>query len=109
MGGHRSSKYSKAKPLTNAANALEKFSHYMSLVEVSPTKSLDSAASAELETNLGKRNVVVLKNRSEGGFGPEQTVYLVGTAHVSTKSCEDVRDLIQAVKPQVGRFRMQVE
>ena len=48
-----------------------------------------------------KKNVVVLKNRSSGPFGAEQTIYLCGTSHVSKKSCEDVRQLIQAVKPQV--------
>ena len=48
-----------------------------------------------------KRNIVVLKNRSGGPFGAEQTIYLCGTSHVSKKSCEDVRQIIQAVKPQV--------
>ena len=48
-----------------------------------------------------KKNIVVLKNRSSGPFGAEQTIYLCGTTHVSKKSCDDVRQLIQAVKPQV--------
>ncbi len=34
-------------------------------------------------------------------FGREQTFYLVGTAHVSTQSCEDVRRVIRLVKPEV--------
>ena len=36
-------------------------------------------------------------------LGPEQTIYLVGTAHVSSASCEDVRRVIRAVKPQVNK------
>ena len=52
-----------------------------------------------------KKNIVVLKNRSGGPFGAEQTVYLCGTSHVSKKSCEDVRQLIQAVKPQVRMLK----
>ena len=31
----------------------------------------------------------------------EQTIYIVGTAHVSAASCDDVRDVIRAVKPEV--------
>ena len=53
------------------------------------------------EQPVQKKNVAVLKNRSSGPFGAEQTVYLCGTSHVSKKSCDDVRQLIQAVKPQV--------
>lgn len=34
-------------------------------------------------------------------FGREQTFYLVGTAHVSTQSCEDVKRVIRLVKPEV--------
>ena len=35
------------------------------------------------------------------GGGKEQTVYIVGTAHVSAASCDDVRAVIRAVKPEV--------
>ena len=31
----------------------------------------------------------------------EQTIYIVGTAHVSAASCDDVRAVIRAVKPEV--------
>lgn len=31
----------------------------------------------------------------------EQTIYIVGTAHVSSESCDDVRAVIRAVKPEV--------
>lgn len=49
-----------------------------------------------------KKNVVVLKTRVDGPFASEQTIYLCGTSHVSKKSWEDVREIIQAVKPQVS-------
>lgn len=46
--------------------------------------------------------LAVLKARAEGAYGaPETTFYLLGTAHVSAESCEDVSRLIKAVKPQV--------
>lgn len=59
------------------------------------------STSSAVVVDRPKKNVVVLKTRVEGPFGPEQTVYLCGTSHVSRKSCEDVREIIQAVKPQV--------
>jgi len=31
----------------------------------------------------------------------DQTIYIVGTAHVSAASCDDVRAVIRAVKPEV--------
>ena len=44
----------------------------------------------------------VLKCREPGNpFGPEQTFYVLGTAHVSSASCQDVEKLIRAVQPQV--------
>lgn len=47
--------------------------------------------------------LAVLKCRAEGAYGgPETTFYLLGTAHVSVESCEDVSRLIKAVKPQVN-------
>ncbi len=77
----------------------------MSLVEVFPQSPEQPDAPLSPSQDSGdpasKKNIVVLKNRSEGGFGPEQTIYLVGTFHLSKNSCEDVRQLIQAVKPQV--------
>ena len=43
--------------------------------------------------------------------GREQTVYIVGTAHTSSASCDDVRAVIREVKPEVqhkltGRSQM---
>lgn len=50
--------------------------------------------------------LVVLRARAEGAAGgaagaPETTYYLLGTAHVSAESCDDVARLIRAVRPQV--------
>ncbi|PSC74860.1 traB domain-containing -like [Micractinium conductrix] len=47
--------------------------------------------------------LAVLRCRGEGAGagGPETTYYILGTAHVSAESCEDVTTLIRAVKPQV--------
>lgn len=33
--------------------------------------------------------------------GREQTIYVVGTAHTSSASCDDVRAVIREVKPEV--------
>mgnify|MGYP001810046969 CR=1 FL=1 len=46
--------------------------------------------------------LAVLRCRGEGAGagGPETTYYILGTAHVSAESCEDVTTLIRAVKPQ---------
>lgn len=38
----------------------------------------------------------------------EQTIYIVGTAHVSAASCDDVRAVIRAVKPEVSVFQMYI-
>jgi len=70
--------------------------HLPEVLPHSPESSIHSAPESSR-----KKHIVVLKNRSEGPFGPEQTIYLCGTSHVSKQSCEDVRELIQAVKPQV--------
>lgn len=70
-------------------------------MEVVNTEEAVPSTSAP-ESPTEKANVVVLKTRLQGPFGPEQTFYLVGTSHVSKKSVEDVRQLIRAVKPQVS-------
>ena len=49
------------------------------------------------------KGVEVLKCQVRGNMeGQEQTVYLVGTAHVSTSSASDARAVIRAVRPQVS-------
>ena len=53
------------------------------------------------------KGVQVLKCQVRGNMeGQEQTVYLVGTAHVSTSSASDARAVIRAVRPQVGRCHL---
>ena len=53
--------------------------------------------------------LAVLHTHADGdpASGPETTYYVLGTAHVSAESCEDVAKLIRAVRPQVrtGRRR----
>ncbi len=46
--------------------------------------------------------LALLRCRAEGPYGPgmETTYYILGTAHVSSDSCNDVATLIRAVKPQ---------
>ena len=52
----------------------------------------------------------VLKCREPGNpFGPEQTFYVLGTAHISSASCQDVEKLIRAVQPQVGCIPVRLE
>ena len=46
----------------------------------------------------------VLTCNDPTNFGREQTFYIVGTAHVSTESCEDVKRVIRLVKPEVCRL-----
>lgn len=47
--------------------------------------------------------LLVLRCRPEGwgpGEGQETVFYILGTAHISRQSCEDVAALIRAVRPQ---------
>jgi hypothetical protein len=53
-------------------------------------------------TTLPKSCSVLTCNDPYNPFGGEQTFYLVGTAHVSLDSCEDVRRVIRLVKPEVN-------
>ena len=62
---------------------------------VEPQQSSENGQLADLP-----KLVSLLKWRTEP-FGPEKSFYLVGTAHVSKKSCRDVEQVIRAVKPQV--------
>ncbi|BDA46100.1 TraB domain-containing protein [Coccomyxa sp. Obi] len=51
----------------------------------------------------------VLTCNDPTNFGREQTFYIVGTAHVSTQSCEDVKRVIRLVKPEVVFLELCVE
>ncbi|KAK9817743.1 hypothetical protein WJX72_001538 [[Myrmecia] bisecta] len=44
----------------------------------------------------------ILKYKStDNPLGPTQTFYILGTAHISSKSCSDVQKLIRQVRPEV--------
>ena len=63
------------------------------------------AEDAEVQApNTLPQPLAVLRCRPEGAYGgPETVFYVLGTAHVSSESCEDVTALIRAVKPQARR------
>lgn len=46
-----------------------------------------------------RRDTAILE--AETPAGSRAQVYVLGVSHVSRKSCEEVRELIQAVKPDV--------
>ena len=60
-----------------------------------------SASATDIDPDLLPKLTTVLKWRA-GPLEPEKTFYLVGTAHVSRKSCQDVETVIKLVTPQVG-------
>ncbi len=51
--------------------------------------------------------LAVMKCTNE--YGGETTFYILGTAHVSTASCQDVVTLIRAVQPEVVMVELCVE
>ena len=58
------------------------------------------------QQNMGPMSYVLQLPRSCQTFkirnsNKDQTIYIVGTAHVSAASCDDVRAVIRAVKPEV--------
>ena len=58
-------------------------------------------ASPSQPLRLPKSCSVFTCNDPTNPFGGEQTFYIVGTAHVSRASCEDVKAVIRQVKPEV--------
>lgn len=56
---------------------------------------------SEASTSLPSSCTVLTCTDPNNPFGGEQSFYIVGTAHVSTESCEDVRKVIEEVKPEV--------
>ncbi|KAI7842710.1 hypothetical protein COHA_003641 [Chlorella ohadii] len=63
---------------------------------------MDGTAGPAPQTLPGPLAVLTARPESgEGELGPECTYYVLGTAHVSSESCEDVAKLIRAVRPQV--------
>lgn len=72
--------------------------------------ALEAESSSTIDPALLPRNCCVLSapEESPGAFGPRQPrtdFYIVGTAHVSAGSCDDVRRVVQLVHPDV-RARM---
>jgi hypothetical protein len=59
------------------------------------------ASTSQQLMNLPKSSCVLTCNDPANPFGGEQTFVLVGTAHVSTASCVDVKRVIRQVKPEV--------
>jgi len=54
------------------------------------------------ESGMALHRTTVLKCHStKNPHSKEQTIHIVGTAHVSKKSCQLVREVIRAVRPQV--------
>ena len=59
-----------------------------------------------VDTSLLPKTCSILRCREASNpSSTEQTFYMVGTAHVSTASCDDVREVIRLVKPEVGLSR----
>ncbi|CAM6128646.1 unnamed protein product [Calypogeia fissa] len=67
-----------------------------------PTTAGDETTSSDENFEL-PANVVVLKLMQRKSDAPEAecSVYIVGTAHVSKKSCDEVQAVIRNVKPKV--------
>ncbi len=68
--------------------------------------ALEAESSSAIDAALLPRNCAVLSAPDElpGAFGPRQPrtdFYVVGTAHVSAGSCDDVRRVVQLVHPDV--------
>jgi len=68
--------------------------------------ALEAESSSAIDAALLPRNCAVLSapDESPGAFGPRQPrtdFYVVGTAHVSAGSCDDVRRVVQLVHPDV--------
>lgn len=51
--------------------------------------------------HLPEPNIILTCQDTDGDWMNECTFYILGTAHVSRKSCEDVRTIIRKVRPEV--------
>ena len=68
--------------------------------------ALEEEGASAVDASLLPQQCCVLSapGDSPGAFGPRRPrceFYLIGTAHVSANSCEDVRRVIQLVRPEV--------
>lgn len=66
-----------------------------------PPAAAATAAAVDLASLPQPLAVLHAHAESDTERGPETTYYVLGTAHVSTESCDDVAKLIRAVRPQV--------
>ena len=64
-------------------------------------RSALNTLTSQASTSLPSSCTVLTCTDPNNPFGGDQSFYIVGTAHVSTESCEDVRKVIQEVKPEV--------
>ena len=68
--------------------------------------ALEEEGASAVDASLLPQQCCVLSapGDSPGAFGPRRPrcdFYIIGTAHVSANSCEDVRRVIQLVRPEV--------
>ncbi|CAM6089020.1 unnamed protein product [Calypogeia fissa] len=71
------------------------------VVEVEKSEPIPTAASIGPEHAQSNGTVVYLKNEANGA-----EIYLVGTSHISQKSVDEVRDVIERVKPDFVMVEM---
>ena len=69
------------------------------------TETAEGTGDVETIALEALNKITVLKyNSAKNPKSKEQEIHLVGTAHISKKSCEVVRHVIQNVKPEVLKF-----
>ena len=71
------------------------------LDDYSEPRSAHNTLTSQASTSLPSSCTVLTCTDPNNPFGGEQSFYIVGTAHVSMESCEDVRNVIKDVKPEV--------
>lgn len=69
--------------------------------EFDEPRTAENTLTSQASTSLPSSCTVLTCTDPNNPFGGEQSFYIVGTAHVSTESCEDVRKVIREVKPEV--------
>ncbi len=64
-------------------------------------RTAQNTLTSQASTSLPSSCTVLTCTDPNNPFGGDQSFYIVGTAHVSMESCDDVRKVIQEVKPEV--------
>ena len=67
----------------------------------SEPRTAQNTLTSQASTSLPSSCTVLTCTDPNNPFGGDQSFYIVGTAHVSMESCDDVRKVIQEVKPEV--------